>query len=154
VNCFKLVPLLFRSFKEAHKLLKLTKSLHGSVSLDSLVWQNIGKQVLWFTNIEDNWSTMSEADRQSKDVNDFLAVMFSLIFNDDTWEKTFSTKTWDKDQLWKLFDSELSQLDLERNSEITKHKAVLGSKEEGFFSCFKKEDNKVTLNTQCKYPDS
>jgi len=97
-----MIPLLFRAFKEAHKLLKLTKSLHGSINLDTLVWQNIGKQVLWFTSIEDNWSTMSDADRQSKDVNDFLAVVFALIFNDDTWEKVWATKTWDKDQLFKL----------------------------------------------------
>lgn len=84
IECFKEIPLLFRAFKEAHKLLDLTKSLHGSVSIDTLYWQNINKQVLWFTSIDDNLSTMSDADRQTKDVKDFIGVLFKLIFNNDT----------------------------------------------------------------------
>lgn len=144
MDCFKEIPLLFRAFKESHKLLDLTKSLHGSLTLDTLYWQNINKQVLWLTGLEDNWSTMSDEVRQSKDVKDFVAVLFKLIFNDDTYEvKNF-------DDLKKEYETALGQLDLERNSAISKHKNVLGSPEEGLFSCFKKEEAKVVLNTSCK----
>mmetsp|Transcript_36959 Transcript_36959/g.80502 ORF Transcript_36959/g.80502 Transcript_36959/m.80502 type:complete len:119 (-) Transcript_36959:359-715(-) len=84
IDCFKEIPLLFRAFKQGHKLLDMTKSLHGSISMDSMYWQNINKQVLWFTAIEDNWATMSDEERKSKDVKDFVSLMFKLIFNDDT----------------------------------------------------------------------
>jgi len=36
LSCLKAIPLLFRSFKAAYKLLNLTKQFHGSVSLQSL----------------------------------------------------------------------------------------------------------------------
>lgn len=48
----------------------------------------------------------------------------------------------------------MGQLDLERNSAISKHKAVLGTKEEGLISCFKKVETSVTLNSNCKYPET
>lgn len=84
IDCFKSIPLLFRAFKDAHKLLDMTKSLHGSISMDSMYWQNINRQVLWFTSIEDNWATMSDQERKSKDVKDFVSLLFKLVFNDDT----------------------------------------------------------------------
>lgn len=125
----------------------MTKSLHGSLSLDTMYWQNINKQVLWLTGIEDNWSTMSDTDRQSKDVKDFIGVMFKLTFNDDTFE----VKNWT--DIGKEYETSLAQLDLERNSAISKHKNVLGNKDEGMFSCFKKQETKITLDSTCKYPE-
>lgn len=59
-----MIPILFRGYKQAKGIMKMTKNIHGSVSLDSLWMQHIGRQRLWLTNIDDNWAGFDDDARK------------------------------------------------------------------------------------------
>jgi len=44
--------------------MQITKNLHGSISLDTIYYQNIDRQRIWFTIIDDQWGTLSDDDRK------------------------------------------------------------------------------------------
>jgi len=84
IDYFKDIPLIFRAFKAIHNIIQPSKSLHGNINIDSLLWQNVSKQVLWYTSVIDNWTSMSDSERGSKDVKDFISVLFKIMLNDNT----------------------------------------------------------------------
>jgi len=78
-----MIPIIFKGYKKAKSAMKMTKTIHGNISLDSLWYQQIGRQRLWLTSLDDNWAGMDDDGRNFKDNADFILVLFKLLLNDD-----------------------------------------------------------------------
>lgn len=126
-----MIPIIFKGYKKAKSAMKMTKTIHGNISLDSLWYQQIGRQRLWLTSLDDNWAGMDDDGRNFKDNADFILVLFKLLLNDDGLN---NIENWKEMKKWQ--NNKMNEFELEKSSQMIKYGPALGTSEDGIFECF------------------